>query len=252
MAERILCVVAPSLADASLIRSCSLARSSSAELVVACITGGGLRVTSLSGAFGDSEFVGMLAGTLDDDTPLPFRLGVDRLLAEATRVAAEHAVGMVVVPGELAARSVALTERLRVPVLLARPSRGTNILVALAGSPQDERVLATGHQLSASLGAGLVVVHNQPPRAAAPDPRQLERIAEIGRLFGAIRTIVTRASCSVRGVLEAARAEAADVIVVGVDARSWLRREVGSGLPERVAREGGRSVLMVPVRRYEA
>jgi nucleotide-binding universal stress UspA family protein len=53
-------------------------------------------------------------------------------------------------------------------------------------------------------------------------------------------------------VLDTARTEAADVIVVGVGPRSWLRRELDSGMPERCAREGGRSMLLVPVGGHEA
>jgi nucleotide-binding universal stress UspA family protein len=255
MAERILCVVSPSLADASLVRGCTLARSTSAELLVATMSGGALRVTSLSGAFGDSEFVGMLGDGLDDDTPVPTtRLVVDHLIAEATRVASEHAVGMVVVPTILGPRAVALTERLQVPVLVARPTRGASVLIAVAMAAGDELLLAAGHQLAARSGASLVAVHNRAPVPdAEPDADRLrERLAETARLFAPIRCVVTRGPCAVQGVLGAARAEAADVIVVGVGARSWLRRELDGGIPERFAREGGRSVLMVPARRYEA
>ena len=254
MAGRILCVLTGGLAGASLVRSCSLARSASAELVVACMDADGVRATTLSGALGDSELIEILATYAEDEVPVSSRLPADRVVAAAGRIASEHAVGLVVLPGSLASRAVALTEQLGVPVLVAHPTRGGSVLAAIAMSSRDDLVVAAGHQLAGRLGASLVVVHNRSPGDPdAESEAQLdERLAETSRHFGSVRTVVTREACATRGVLDTARVEAADVIVVGVPARSWLRRELDRGMPERCAREGGRSMLMVPVQRHEA
>lgn len=154
----------------------------------------------------------------------------------------------------------------RVPVLVARPGRSHNIIVA-ATNLRDRRypVLRHARSISSLLQAELLLVHNV--EAALPVPTldgallwlpgvpsaiaeaQAQRLAsvaaEIPRCTG---TVVASEANTAQAILNASQTCDADLIVVGV-ARSYSRWErlLGKSVAARVADHAYRSVLMFPV-----
>lgn len=153
------------------------------------------------------------------------------------------------------------------PVLVARvPTRSA--LVVGASSLEDLRypVLRFVHDLGTRLRAPTLYVHNVaphiipgegPPLGAPggivdPDPRTLEERQR--RLLQLAMAIDTSADVEVRhrldpanAVLAAARDRAADLVVVGSQRRSWLRRLTHGSVAARVVDQARRSVLVVPL-----
>lgn len=179
-------------------------------------------------------------------------------------------VALVVAPASFAAfaeRLTGLAASAGVPVLVARrPGADERLVVATNLEDPARPVLQQALGLADRLDAPLTVVHNAPglgaqlaaaglgaamlalPRLdelqAAEQERELRR--ELGALGRPAAVTVTRRLDAATGILEASIAARADVIVLGVRARS------GPGLfadhvAERVCSAAERSVLLVPV-----
>lgn len=183
--------------------------------------------------------------------------------------AAELGVELIVLPpqchdcGNTATRIVASA---RVPVLVARPGRSHNVVVA-ATNLADRRypVLRQARSFGALLHADLLLVHNVVPSFVSLSPetamlwlagppslqaqlmqRRLAQAAEgLSRCVG---TVVKTEPNTVHAILDAARQCDADLIVVGVT-RSYSRwqRLWGHGVAARVTQQAQRSVLLFPV-----
>lgn len=154
----------------------------------------------------------------------------------------------------------------RVPVLIARPPRRQNIILA-ATKLADERfpVISRAGRVGEILDAQLVLVHNRVPILAAAGIEnghatswlQSEQEAEltdqqlalVARLFPRCAgSYVKRRLITSSAILEVARECDADLIVVGVRrCSSSIERVLGGCMAARVAKRAVRSVLVTPL-----
>jgi nucleotide-binding universal stress UspA family protein len=243
---RILCLTHHDPTNAAVGRSCTLTRDLESELYLARMVAGRLRVESIR--VSDDVSIDDLQ---DDDVDLALASAIstlmDRLIVDVCRIAHDLAVTMLVMPGYLARPALVLAEQLRIPVLVARPAQGEDVVVVATDlADRGHPVLAAGHDLASRMKASVVAVHNA-PRTVDRDQVGHKLRAAASR-FGSNKTIVAAHRSTTYAILDHARAHAADVIVVGLRSRSWLRRQLETGIPERIAREAARSVLVVPIR----
>lgn len=154
----------------------------------------------------------------------------------------------------------------RVPVLIARPPRRQNIVLA-ATKLADERfpVIRRAGRLREVLDAQLVLVHNRVPILAAggienghaaswlrserEEELTCEQLATVARLFPHCSgSYVKRRLNTSSAILEVARECDADLIVVGVRrCSSLIERVLGGCMAARVATRALRSVLVTPL-----
>lgn len=207
------------------------------------------------------------------DDLLPEPLGARRLririgdfVAEASRYAAELEGALIVLApstGRLAATATALARYALRPVLVARPSRGQETLLAATDLEDDDvwllrRVVALGAQLGTPVVAmhnvsclSAPIGHDSPTLAAASpipcagDPRE-SRLQRAARRMAPLSTVLTREIDPVDAILEQALVQRAHTIVVGVRPRSWFERFIAPSVTAEVLNRADRSVLVVP------
>lgn len=185
------------------------------------------------------------------------------------RIATEIGAELIVLPpqsrhcGDVAMQIV---QAARIPVLVARPGRSHNIVVA-ATNLKDQRypVLRHARSISALLQAEFLLVHNVEPSLIAPTPEvamlwlqtapPTEKESQAHKLDAVAKRIPRCAGSIIRSevntaqaILETSRSCDADLIVVGV-ARVYSRWErlLGKSVAARVAEHAYRSVLLFPI-----
>jgi nucleotide-binding universal stress UspA family protein len=133
-----------------------------------------------------------------------------------------------------------------------------SLLAAIDFSEGSRAALTAAARLAAHCGAPLHVLHVEDPllRAAAAHHgfdlsdqtrEELQRFADTARpTAGGRTTLHVRAGSPAPLVAETARAEGADVIVIGSRGMSGLERFVFGSTAERVLRDADRPVLVVP------
>jgi nucleotide-binding universal stress UspA family protein len=185
------------------------------------------------------------------DVPLPpFAHGpvglLSSILADTGRLVLDLDIAVVVVDGQLAPVAVALAEWLRIPVLVARATCGERIVIATDMEVPGEPVVSAGVRFAARLAVPATAVHNLPPEARDGDKAELrDRIVKFMTLRGVTRTVIARETSTPHAVFDVARAENADVIVVGTRRQRWSQHRT-DGIPERLARGADCSVLVTP------
>jgi nucleotide-binding universal stress UspA family protein len=240
--DLILCLVPVDAESTALACSKRIALASRAEVVLArfCVRAGL-----------DPLADGRLAGDELGVATGPARLG-PHVMADLGRIVVDLGVSMVIVPEELAAVAVSLAESLRRPVLVARESRGDHVVIATDVAAPGDPVLDAGVRLATRLAAPIVAIHNIPPTVASNQPvrgadARGEEVRRSTQRYGIARTVIAHEPSTPHAIFDLARTEAAEVIVVGVRQRSWLRRQLGTGVPERIARDARCSVLVTPI-----
>lgn len=191
---------------------------------------------------------------------------IDQLAEEAARAATR----LIVLPaGFVEARhAVELANDLQIPVLLARPRR-TNPLVVAATDLRhpDYPVLNEAAELAPALAARLLCIHNRAPLLPGIDPMTamflpITPIA-IEQAYGDARALraaaasvdrdadamVTGQSRPVDAILDVARAQDADLIVVGAARHGSIYRWLTGSTAAAVVRRAKRSVLLTPLDR---
>lgn len=184
-------------------------------------------------------------------------------------VAAELGAELIVLPplprngGDAAAQ---VAHAARVPVLVARPGRSQNTVVA-ATNLRDSRypVLRHARSVSSMLQADLILVHNVEPAMMIPTPEvatlwldamprtdvaaQTQRLATVAESMPhCVGAVVKCEANTAQAILEASRSCDADLIVVGVARRySRWERLLRTSVAARVADRAYRSVLLFPV-----
>lgn len=185
------------------------------------------------------------------------------------RIATELGAELIVLPPQprpCGDAAMQIVQAARVPVLVARPGRSHNIVVA-ATNLKDQRypVLRHARSISALLQADLLLVHNVEPALIAPTPEvamlwlqtappaekesqahTLDAVAKrIPRCTG---SIIRSEANTAQAILDTSRSCDADLIVVGV-ARVYSRWErlLGKSVAARVAERAYRSVLLFPI-----
>lgn len=209
------------------------------------------------------------------DYILPGKISPEQLLIrqgefvrEVVQAVKETAAELVVMPPErrgigLPAVDIALSAE--VPVLIARPPRSHNIVVA-ATNLADRRypVIRQAGRIGDYLGAQIVLVHNIPPLAipggvesggpvvvgfdsqlSARSTAQLQQLAQ--KLPRCTAAIVKSQLNTVQAILETGRKCDADLIVIGaLREPSRIERLLGGNVSARVAEQALRSVLLTP------
>lgn len=179
--------------------------------------------------------------------------------------AATPGVALVVLPASLgwfASGVTGLAARAGVPVLLAHALQGQERLVVGTNLEDPQRpVIRRALDFAARLEAPLTIVHNSPElreelaaATAAAGLPPLEKVAdasdavvnELAAAGQAAEVTVKRRGDAVTGILEAAQEQDADVIVVGVRART-APGLFAERVAERLCASARRSVLLVPV-----
>ena len=185
------------------------------------------------------------------------------------RFAAELGAELIVLPPQSRScgdAAMQIVQAARVPVLVARPGRSHNIVVA-ATNMQDRRlpVLRQARSVGALLQAELLLVHNVEPSLLAPAPevamlwhqstpgaeadQRAQCLANVAEdLPRCVGTVVKSELNTAHAILEASRTCDADLIVVGV-ARAYSRWErlLGKSVAARVTDRAYRSVLLFPI-----
>lgn len=166
-----------------------------------------------------------------------------------------------------------------VPVLLVRPRDGAatsleRVVVAIAGSDEDERIVATVSEfvdmararmtlahvvLAAPVIAALDTAMGPPPNemAGVPVPEVSDRVQAAERylewMAGPLRaggatvdTRVEHAGSVPRAVLDIAKGAEADLIAVGTAARTPLTRAFMGSVADKIVRSASCSVLVCP------
>lgn len=207
---------------------------------------------------------------------LPGEISTERLLIrqgefvrEVVQAARELEADLVVMPPQkqasgLPAVDIALAAK--VPVLIARPPRSHNIIVA-ATNLADGRypVIHQAGQVGGYLGAQLVLVHNIAPLAISGglesgvpiffgfdshrSARSQARLHQVAQKFpNCTATLVKTQMNTAQAILETARKYDADLIVVGATHEpSRIERLLGGSVAARVAEKALRSVLLTPL-----
>jgi nucleotide-binding universal stress UspA family protein len=169
-----------------------------------------------------------------------------------------------------------------VPVLLVHPDHAAaaplqRVVVAVAGSDEDERIVATVTELVEMAGARITLAHavlpaptiaaidpvvGPPPNEAAglPAPeisdqvhaarRYLEWMAGPLRASGAVvDTQVVRSGSVPRAILDVAKGAEADLVAVGTAARTPIARMFLGSVADKIVRSAFCNVLVCPARR---
>lgn len=179
-------------------------------------------------------------------------------------------LALVVIPASFAwfaSRLTALTARLSVPVLIARkPGAEDRLVVATNLEDPTRPVVFQAFTLAERLDVPLTIVHNVAGFGAKlvaagmagampllpvdddllADEQQRALAVEFGALHRPANITVTRRLDAASGILEAAIRARADLIVLGVRARSTPGM-FADHVAERVCGAAQRSVLLVPV-----
>lgn len=189
---------------------------------------------------------------------------VDRVAVYAREVEAQL---ILVAPREEDAGELVtqLAEATRTPVLVARaPAKNQTIIAATDLQDPEYPVLNLAAALGRQLETSVIAVHNFRLDAASPEVGQgaaggagqaeSARAERLARLEQASRHLPTAARALVRhdddhadAILEAARAEEADLVVVGTRRRAWFERFPSGNVASRVVDRAQRSVLVTPV-----
>lgn len=188
---------------------------------------------------------------------------------QIVRSVAETGAELVVIPpdqierGSLAAD---IAHAAQVPVLIARPPRSHNIVLA-ATKLADVRypVISWAGMVGSLTGAQMVLVHNVAPLqlpgggenvGALPwligrrdEARPSAHLQSVARRFPrCVAAVVKQRLNTSQAILEVARACDADLIVLGVMRGSTrIERYVGGGIAARVTEHALRSVLLTPI-----
>lgn len=216
----------------------------------------------------DLELIGTTAAWCDQILPEP--LG-DRYVVRRGKLADELAAEVergptrmvVIAAGSIEARHACeLANDHQIPVLLARPRKLNSVVVA-ATDLRDERypVLHEASEVAPAMAARLVCVHNRPPRLPGVDPmtamflpasdlrddgdRGLESAADA--VAEGAEVLTTNEARPVDAILDVARAQDADLIVVGAAPHSSIYRWLTGSTAAAVARRARRSVLLAPL-----
>lgn len=185
---------------------------------------------------------------------------------------------IVVVPDRqrFGARAAKLARRAAVSVLVSHDAASVGSTVVAATDLADPiyPVLRQAGVFGDVLHAQVVAVHNLNPLLIAGDgsmfgpvlarryaptaelerrARQLEQAARTGVHGGAELAVLTSRVRTVDGILQAATAYTAHLIIVGTRAHGWLRQLFRSALAARVVNRASCLVLITPIRglRYE-
>lgn len=178
---------------------------------------------------------------------------------EAQKLIEELGAVLVVLSPETAGtgeRAVRLSHQTRSPVLVARPARSNDAIVAATNlKDRSYPVLCRAATLGERLGSSLVFVHNTPGSAArqhakirlVKGPLDLfqrhERLRDFARKAAPTAETVMEAKTNTpEAILGIARSYDADLVVVGNHAPRG-----GKSVAARVIREARRSVLVVPL-----
>ena len=128
------------------------------------------------------------------------------------------------------------------------------ILIPVSDSPGSERAAQTATQLSRLLGCRLVFVHVLTDEEAELEEgrevaqRLLERLARPARFPPVLRVTNTDGQSIAERILEVAREEQADLIVMGTHDRQGVERPVLGSVAQAVAGSSEIPVQIVPVR----
>lgn len=187
-------------------------------------------------------------------------------LTEIVQLVAETGAELVVLAPEGSENGFLAAEiahAAKVPVLVARPPRSHNIVLA-ATTLADGRypVIHTAGQIQGLTGAQLLLVHNvkaqQAPSGAQSNtahPGVLSaRLHYVANAYpGCSAAFVKSQSNTSQAILEAARECDADLIVLGVTrSPSRIDRLFGGCVGARVAEQALRSVLLTPIAGLDA
>jgi nucleotide-binding universal stress UspA family protein len=182
---------------------------------------------------------------------------VDEIAAHAGALEAQM---IIVAPGmpPYGRMVTALARAARVPVLVARARRETDIIVA-ATDLRDRTfpVLRTAAEFGQRLHASVVAIHNvgtPTPHESASDRVTYACNTCARRLRDASRrlaidadVVISRELSSAEAILREARMRNVDLIVVGARARSWLERWTNRSVAARVVGGAEGSVLVTPL-----
>jgi nucleotide-binding universal stress UspA family protein len=196
------------------------------------------------------------------------------LPGNAARTAADLKAQLVVV-SDLdisTGREVAfIVDNAHTSVLLARGTRPRNAVIAATDmSMKRFTVLREGAAVAEMIGAPLTVMHNVEPRVYATaavagdgtvflpmtgsiDPEQVavraEALAGVAEELEASEHHVATEIDTVDAILNLAKRQKADLVVVGHRRRSWLKRLFGASVATEVVDRSVRSVIVVPLAR---
>ncbi len=163
-----------------------------------------------------------------------------------------------------------LADRGGVPILVARWSarRGTTIVAATDLRESDFPVVRSAAELATALTASVVPLHNVSPLSAIVsrilrqpnalrDPKAVLRERDNQQRQGLARAreqlalehrgVVSREDAAMDAILQEATQRRADVVVVGLRARSWLERSFGTSVAAQVVKHAQGSVLVTPL-----
>lgn len=168
--------------------------------------------------------------------------------------------------------AAAVIHRAPIPVLVARPERPGNEIVAATNFADGKYpALNQAVRLGVRLGAHVTFVHNVdagdhvaaasffgfpfPTTVLPREPdlgRRAQELAEVARFIGTdIETVVVTKARTADAILEVARGRDADLVVVGTRRRHGVVDMGSLGTAATVAQEARRSVLTVPLRARE-
>jgi nucleotide-binding universal stress UspA family protein len=122
------------------------------------------------------------------------------------------------------------------------------ILLATDTSPASEAAMETAIDLACGLGARLLVLsvlHGAPPAVHSARHLELERIVAAARAAGAIAEELLWEGDPGETILDAARAEGADLIVVGTHGRGPVGRIFLGSVSDHVVRHARCPVTVV-------
>lgn len=210
-------------------------------------------ITSGSGGTLDTEDVILRSGDfINEVTQAAEAMGADLII-----LADEEGLS-----GKEATR---IAQQTQVPVLIARPPRASDVIVA-ATDLSDSRypIIRGAARLCRQLAARLVLLHNVPPANASavmPEPWLpvfLEDTPDLQQVWQRLRNLADRYSPEAGAVvasqidaadaiLSAARSRDADIVVLGTRHRTWLDRLLHGSIAARVVDTVKGSVLIVPL-----
>jgi nucleotide-binding universal stress UspA family protein len=169
-------------------------------------------------------------------------------------------------PGTMGKNVTSLARTCQVPVLVARDrGRPESIVAATDLRSPGYPVLTAAAELGGCLEARVVAVHNVhplallvgtggawPPIALLPaDPSRASRSARLAR---AAERLAVEACAVVRdepsvadAVLDEARRQDADLVVVGTRPRGWLQQLLAESVARQIVDRSTRSVLVAPI-----
>jgi nucleotide-binding universal stress UspA family protein len=128
------------------------------------------------------------------------------------------------------------------------------VLIPVSDCPCSERAAQTAVQLSRLLGCNLVFVHVLTDEEAELEEgrevaqRLLERMAQTARFQPVLRLTTVGGKSIAERILEVARDEQADLIVIGTHGRQGAERLVLGSVAQAVAGSSEIPVQIIPVR----